>query len=563
MKKRISAALALLLLLTSCGGPVAGDPTPTPFPTGTPSEAPTESPAETPVEPPAETPAAGSPVYTDWSKLEPYEPKTAVYTRRYEGFTDTLIPADDYGPLLSFAGTAITGIEEWEYQSYYYDFYLYGLVTREGEVVLDPVLSSAFYLTESDQWGNQAHKSELMVLGKVFYDEEGQPEERYALCAGDGRWCTDFLYEYNWENYYGSTFDRGVPMVKQGGKLAFLDTHTGEELRELDFASQVDAGEISLSGFEVDPHTGWTTVNLYIWREEDDWGDSFPLLFEPRGNVHSLPDGVRWVERYGDGLVPVGGHFDETEPEYAYRYGYVDADTGEWAVAPVYTWVGSFEDGVAWVSDETGIYLINTAGEILRGSYTATPVQNGDYWYVMQDYQLMSEVLDKDLNRVESPLVGASSCSYLEDGWVSGKVNGEWILVRGEEIRRFPDELGDFADLWGDRILFCRSRGDNETAIITLADLEGNEIARWDKYTWAYLFSDRVTGGCYVSCYSYLEENNWGEFYDLDGNLLPIGRTDYGYLEGGLFYVQGEDATTLTDLEGNVVFRWPIHPTED
>ena len=64
---------------------------------------------------PQETPApAASPsppsvrVQTDWSKLEPKaEGHVPLYTRRYENWTDRLIPADDYGKLYPFAGEKV------------------------------------------------------------------------------------------------------------------------------------------------------------------------------------------------------------------------------------------------------------------------------------------------------------------------------------------------------------------------------------------------------------------------------------------------------------------------
>ena len=68
----------------------------------------TETPAPTPVETPEVT---FSPVYTDWSKLEPYTPadRGEVYIRYWGEPRFTLTPSPDYGPLVAFRGSAEIG----------------------------------------------------------------------------------------------------------------------------------------------------------------------------------------------------------------------------------------------------------------------------------------------------------------------------------------------------------------------------------------------------------------------------------------------------------------------
>ena len=79
MKKLIAAWLLPLLLLAGCAPQ-----------------------AETSVVQPDDT---GSPVYTDWSKLTPYEPQSPVYTY-HAGYcgADRFQPRDDYGALLPYIG---------------------------------------------------------------------------------------------------------------------------------------------------------------------------------------------------------------------------------------------------------------------------------------------------------------------------------------------------------------------------------------------------------------------------------------------------------------------------
>jgi hypothetical protein len=57
---------------------------------------------------PAPSPEVTYIVRTDYAHLTPYEPVKEVYTRLSEEFMPELIPSDDYGPLLPYAGVITT-----------------------------------------------------------------------------------------------------------------------------------------------------------------------------------------------------------------------------------------------------------------------------------------------------------------------------------------------------------------------------------------------------------------------------------------------------------------------
>lgn len=551
MKKLLSGLLALALLLSACGNPAAEvTPTPTSEPTPTQTAEPTPTPEPTPVY---------SGVHTDWSKLEPYEPKTAVYTRRYESFTDTLIPAEDYGPLMAFRGAALTSTD---LDFGRFDDYLYGLMTQKGEVVVDPAFFAVLSLAEHDSRFSVSDplRFDVLLLGKLFFSEEGEPQERYALCAKDGSWCTEFLYQYNWdmETKQHLVLRCGIPLTDEKGNLVFVDQGTGKELRKLDLAGASGYEDFYISELWIDPQTGWTSLQLSCWGEGRH-GKNVPLLFDPQGKARPLPPEVRWAYRYGDGLVPAVAEVDEGKTS-EYRYGYVDAATGEWAIEPVYDEARPFEDGMALVCDETGIYFINTAGERLTDSYSGNqyaqwPTRHGDYWYVEVNED--RAVLDRELNPVDSPLLETSDWVFRQDGWVCGKNREEWVLVRGaEETYRFPVSLGEFRGLRKDRVLFVEGNG-RGLGVVTLTDLEGNVIARWDQYSSAYI---NYEGSVYAFVYG--GDSTSDAYYDLDGNQLPTGGR-YGYVQDGYVYINGNDATTVTDLDGNVIFCWPIYSADD
>lgn len=554
MKKLIPGLLVLALFLSACGGPAAEEtPTPAPEPTPAQTAEPTPTPEPTPVY---------SGVHTDWSKLEPYQPVQAVYTRRYEGFTDTLIRAEDYGPLIPFAGTKLTVGEELA-GMYDEGFELYGLVTLEGEVVMDPVLTSVSPLEAYDNAHCVGPQTKAMLLGKTVYDGEGHPEGRYALCAVDGRWCTDFLYQYDWEWERGSDLilRQGIPVTNEKGNIVFLDLNTGKELRTLDLAGQAGSNHFSIMHFAADPKTGWVSVQIYFRGEngENNWVN---MAFDPRGGVHLLPQEIRDLYQYGDGLIPAMVVKDLGNTAN-YCYGYVDAETGEWVIAPELIDAGVFVNGAAPVWDESGIYFINTAGERLTESYHLTgnntlPAYYEGHWYVLEDYEKIKAVLDEKLNPVESPLQGVREHSFLPSGWIHGETQTDSILVRGDEIHSFTHGRGYLTNATEDRAFFVKNSWQENGATVTITDLEGNEVAQIAGYSYGTVDTDTITGEGFIYAYS----RNKTDLYDTDGILLAtdVGNGD---VRGGMVYVPGEEWTTLTDKEGNVIFCWPIYPADD
>ena len=175
--KRLIAAILLLsvLILSGCGG--ASEPTPTP----------TSAPATTPTEEPF------SPVWTDWSKLEPYEAATSVYSL-HEGYCgDGLFRArDDYGNLLVYAGKIASmdiTISVLPSAS------LYGLVTDKGELVTDPVYARLNMFDD------------FIVLYRADPDGLAEPDVFGAysrtIIAPDGSWAIELDDEFCVDVRYG------------------------------------------------------------------------------------------------------------------------------------------------------------------------------------------------------------------------------------------------------------------------------------------------------------------------------------------------------------------------
>ena len=96
MRPRLAAAaLGLALLLTACA----------------PAQVPGSSSGPESSLPQSQEDDPGWRVETHWDKLTPYDPPEQVARRYYEGYTDRLIPAGDYGPLYPFDGGELAGEE--------------------------------------------------------------------------------------------------------------------------------------------------------------------------------------------------------------------------------------------------------------------------------------------------------------------------------------------------------------------------------------------------------------------------------------------------------------------
>ena len=217
---------------------------------------------------PAE-PETLSPVYTDWSKLTPYEPPRPVYTL-HGGYSASgpFEARDDYGPLLPYIGRYST------MERYVIDYLpFFGLVTSKGELVSGPVYTRVnFY-------------DGFLVLCR----ETARETSSCTLAAADGRWA----YELKDSRYVAS--GSGLLMtVTSGGDLDLWNTE-GEVVAHFDsglFTSRF--GKVLNWGGEGGPYVDWTDdkvgygVSYLVNGEYQDEGVRFYLDFSS-GAVTDLP----------------------------------------------------------------------------------------------------------------------------------------------------------------------------------------------------------------------------------------------------------------------------------
>lgn len=551
MKRLLPLTLVLALTLSACA------------PTGAEPPAPNET-----SNPPTVTPRPGPAVYTDDSQLTPYEkPEQPVskFTRRYADFTDALIPADDYGPLIPFPGAVVTRPAEdgWGLE----DYNLYGLMTLDGEVVVDPVFSSAYAPSMWDGRSGQSRQLDCLILQKVVKDENGEPVDVAALCARDGSWCTGFDYSYDWEMLMDRTEENIIPLRRRGDPsrslfsrdLAFLDVRTGEEVKTIDLGKVLERW----------PDAAWTLIyNLrYGERYAIFSDDTAHYLFDSEtGEVQVLEELLNteleapYSAPFYEGLCTV---------KTASGWGYIDGN-GNWVTDPIYEEAQPFENGRALVRDEQagGWYTyIDHSGKVVYTLPDGGPIRDGEYL----GYEAMGQrhYLDKNFQPIPLPEDFTAPMSYGD--WFyqqlpapSPTVPGGWAFWNVKTGARwdFPGDWEFDYSLSGNYVLFHSRENTKDYA---LADLATGELTPLGQWSYLCFRQDELTGEPYLQLSGF--DGGEREWQRMDGSILYRSDKDWGWRAsfwGDRVLLVTDTAATLTDLEtGELLFSWPLRSAAD
>lgn len=476
MRPRLWAALAALLLLAGCAPAVEQAPASSSHP---------KDPS----------------VHTDWSQLDEYRSPEPVETRWYEDYTDHLICRDDYGPLVPFIAQRFQVQADWGDT---YTGFRWGLMTRDGTVVVDPVYSAV-----DRPSGEHGVSSDYLVLTRLFWDEAEQVYvPRRAMAAADGSWCTEFLF--SGVAFPRPLYDGSLLALTEEGGLIVLEADGRERLHwtDEDVALRLPQWEFASceSLFWYLASCGPVLVLNTDFPYFLDGGTLEPLDFPS----------VTWALDYSQGLCAArledGG------------VGYLDTE-GHWAIPPRYAAAESFRGGLALAEDAQGnTVLLDPAGNVLMqrpgaGSITLSPA--GDEVYVQADGVWYDSGLE--------PL--GWGLSFEAYGLAFGQTDdGQLVVKAGEGLLFFPLELGTPSQLAGDRILFSRPSEDGSSYESLLCDLEGNVLLVRDNLSFTGLDGDSPM------VVSYQESGQL--YWDLDGAPLFSGFSYVYPVEDGLFYVE-------------------------
>lgn len=454
-RKTLVSLLLCALLLAGCAGREEGIAPPENSSVSSGSAAPDGSGAPEDTSPPS----AG--VRVDWSRLDgpgfPVQPDVDG-GRWYPGFTGQLIPRNDYGPLVPFLGGQAYSFQHWEFEgeqlSYYSDWPtpFYGLMTREGKIVVDPVFQSAWQYSYSQ---NRAQKSlPVLVLGRSDPAYEGFGEGmRYAVAAEDGSWCTEFEFLS-----YANRDDRLFLMGTEG--CTMLNSVSGARQDWSWEELGIDAGQVpyTLSFVQWTVGLNWMEqgVCLGCLDEDVDWSDLQLRIFDPdRGEITLVPQEQydEWYSAWSDARW---GAYPEIVREGNQTGLRMDGVFYPLDGVPLSSFVsdqaGDFI--TTWISDDGGyrLYRIST-GELLRKSdnleLLPDPARPGTVAVLLHE-KGSCQILGAGLQPLLTLPPAASNVwiyASLRDGLLSFRYEGNFFgcydLERGEYIFFRNLGLGD------------------------------------------------------------------------------------------------------------------------
>lgn len=244
---------------------------------------------------------SGPNVQVDWSVLTEEAPLPAVGGRWYGDYMEKLVPSPDYGPLIPCRAALSMTLAWWEEEpSYSSPSWLYGLMTQNGILVMDPVCSSISRLGYTA--AAPATREQITRLLPVYAMSRGDPElgdpvdgELMALAGEDGSWWTGFRF------WGAAAYPDGVAAGDKDG-LTLLDAQTGAQTGYYTWSQLGIPGGASLPWFTGDATScvQWTGKSLFLGCFGENY-DTAVFLEPDTGKVTtcSAEDWYRqWEQRY-------------------------------------------------------------------------------------------------------------------------------------------------------------------------------------------------------------------------------------------------------------------------
>ena len=514
---------ALCLSLCACYGKESPSPTPeisvTPAPTATPEPTPTPLTQSHPTDPA---------VFTEWSGLAVGAAPEEIYTRLTPEPMETLRPGS-YGTLLTFSSENLfaDGVYGWPYEV----GGPFGLVTCDGMIVLDPVCSGVNRLVRYDEAGS-VKPLPFLVLKKTICDPDAPDAsewndgwvERYAVCAEDGKWCTDFVYE----SVHGSAI--GALCVRSGeNNLAECLSEQGRVV--FDTKNWNVRGEIapwSAHLFANIPADGWAPVRLESERF---------IFINSRGETLPMkqPVWIELAEPFSEGLAPVCVDGE---------WGFLD-ENGEMAIEPQFAGVGygGFLGGysIVYTNGRNRSALIDRSGNVvLEDDTIGREISDGVGWYHCFSSD-SHRWYDAELNPVT--ISGKTPEGAWEGlGFYYGDEAGVRVLTL-EGRQRFYRGAHFISVYEGYVMAFTEDE-------CQVYDPENRQIGVFPRESWPDVLCDEITGKLYI----YVSTGSGYDVYSGDGDYL-LHTSGWTRPCGGRFYCTDNLTTGYKNESDEWVFR--------
>lgn len=291
-----------------------------------------------------------------------------VYSRRYPEKRETLTPGEDYGKLIPFVGTFkeynFVDYETGEWEEETYSFSKVGLMTTQGEIIVDAVYDyhDTYELDNGDYF---------IILER--YDDEFSES---LICSSDGSWVINkdncnlyYPYENKDEDVIILTDFSDIDWETETGsvKLMVYDT-SGNLLFEKENCSPAYQGGYSEGYFAVsicENYFGDDSVDRFI----DIDGN---IAFEDISPQSSFSNGIA-IAKNSDG-----------------EYGLFSVD-GDWIQKPIFESI--YQRGDYYICSVSGLYLIidkngNTVDTVAKSKVGERDIEffGGNMYYVFTDY---------------------------------------------------------------------------------------------------------------------------------------------------------------------------------
>jgi hypothetical protein len=462
-------------------------------------------------------------VLTDYSYLTPYTPPAETYTRLHDGAMTALEPSNQYGALLPYVGEMMYSDDG------YNTIRKYGLVTKDGMIVTDPVYADAYQGNFYDYSSYTSENMPVYILSKLkdTIDEENMwDSEVRAVCALDGSWVTGFEYE----------------SIYCTGKVILLVRDTGKnDIDVMDYKGKL----------------------LYSTKTLGCYGDI------PESSAYSFMSG------YGEGLIAVPlsggrsviidaltGHetFIDFEQCSAFSegraavmqdglYGYIDRSFNL-VIPPQSLWFDYFHNGKSIIQYPDQSYaIIDADGNILlENPYYISKWDSNTYGVCNSDNSMT--YYDGELQKITPP--ESQQITPLYGGWYFYKGDNSVTIFKGDEAHMFKDAEAVY-DIRGDLVVVYSSLKDTyREGVMTL---DGQTVIPMEDAQSIYLVTSEKSDETYIIASTYFDNQTY-KVYDSSGSLLFAGSGYASYnATFDLFEVNDELSFAYVDRNGSDVFR--------
>lgn len=267
-----------------------------------------------------------------------------VYKRWYEGESPTLIPRDDYGTLVPFIGmcknytrfVAEGGADDLSY---------YGVMTKDGRVVVDPIYPSVFHV--------DLDNGEKLLYFNSFVDSDYKMEYGSALAASDGSWVIDMGHN-------------GELREHKDNKLIISYYKTEDEPSRMEVYDYDGNLIFKVDGYCTDRafNSGYLPVYNSIAEE-----DTVFRIIDENGNF--VFDEYDYASEFKNGYLVV---------EKNNFYGVIDTK-GKWFINPIYKDINSFEGKYFEISLPNNKYMIIDENKKKVVTYNQSEEEKREYLF--------------------------------------------------------------------------------------------------------------------------------------------------------------------------------------